>query len=55
MSEKDYDKAFRELGIQTEPLPENYTPDLFAKSLIERYDKRPPVRIIYSSSIEYRK
>ncbi len=55
MSQKDILKAFQNLGIVPEVLPDYYTPDLYAKKLMEHYDKRKASQIMFSSSIDYYK
>ena len=37
MNNFDFNGLFQELGIETESLPANYTPDDYAKKLINKY------------------
>ena len=53
MSKKNIFEEFQDLGIVPESLPDYYTPDLYAKKLMERYDKHKTSRILFSSSIDY--
>lgn len=51
MSERDYYKVFQEFGLEVNPLPENYDPDIYGRSLL-------PVNlnsqdVSYSSSTDY--
>lgn len=34
-NDMDYEKIYIELGFQVEPLPSNYTPDVYAKELMQ--------------------
>lgn len=55
MPKRKISRVFQDLGIFPEPLPEYYTPDLYAQKLMERYDRRKPSQLIFSSTVEYYK
>lgn len=53
MHKQNFSQAFQDLGITPEPLTDYYTPELYAKKLMERYNNRKAYKVIFSSSIEY--
>lgn len=51
MREQDYYKIFKELGIEIKPLPENYNPDSYGRTLV--MNNKTTIDVSYSSSTNY--
>ncbi len=51
MKEHDYFQIFQKLGFEVKPLPENYDPDTYGRTLMMENDKNSDVS--YSSSTDY--
>jgi hypothetical protein len=48
MNTVEYTQAFRQLGIKVQPLPNNYSPDIFGKMLMSSAQQEADVS--YSSN-----
>ena len=51
MENKQFEQQFKVLGLEIKPLPQNYTPDTFAQSLLR--DVPPKPAITYSANTNY--
>ena len=52
MDNEVYELFFRELGIPVEPLPDNYTPDSFARRLLSARQSSPR-EVAYAAKTDY--
>ena len=51
MDNEKYELKFKDLGIEIKPLPDNYTPDSYAQSLLQNIPQKPDIS--YSANTNY--
>ena len=51
MNDETYRTQFKDLGLEVKPLPSNYTPDSYARFLMQGVQQKPAIS--YSDSTNY--
>ena len=51
MENNNYEEQYKALGLEIKPLPNNYTPDSFAQSLLKDIPQKPAIS--YSANTNY--